>query len=61
MSSALFAGPFDDLLGKLFELSTIRNFKLGKAGQAAKDSRECEELVLRSAPLLRVQGDGRRI
>jgi hypothetical protein len=47
MSSALFAGPFDDLLGKLSELSTIRNFKIGKAGQAAKDSREGEELVLR--------------
>lgn len=44
---ALFAGPFDDLLGKLSEFSTIRNFKIGKAGQAAKDSREGDELVLR--------------
>lgn len=44
---ALFAGPFDDLLGELSEISAIKNFKIGKAGQAAKDSREGEELVLR--------------
>ena len=44
---ALFAGAFDDLLGKLSELPAIKNFKIGKAGQTAKDAREGEELVLR--------------
>ena len=44
---ALFPGPFNDLLGELAELPTIKNFKIGKAGQAAKNSREGEELVLR--------------
>lgn len=44
---ALFAGPFDELLGELSKLSAIKNFKMGKAGQAAKDSREGDELVLR--------------
>ena len=44
---ALFAGKFDNLLDELSKLSVIKNFKMGKAGQAAKDSREGEELVLR--------------
>ena len=44
---ALFAGPFDDLLGELSQLPAMKNFKLGKAGQAANDSREGEELALR--------------
>lgn len=44
---ALFAGPFDKLLGELSDAPIIKNFKIGKAGQAAKDSREGEELVLR--------------
>ena len=44
---ALFASRFDDLLGELSELPSIKNFKMGKAGLAAKDSREGEELVLR--------------
>lgn len=44
---ALFAGPFDKLLGELAQSPAIKNFKIGKAGQSAKDSREGEELVLR--------------
>lgn len=44
---ALFPGPFDKLLAELSDRPTIRNFKIGKAGQTAKDSREGEELVLR--------------
>jgi hypothetical protein len=44
---ALFAGPFDELLGELSKHPVIKNFKLGKDGQAAKDSRESDELVLR--------------
>jgi hypothetical protein len=44
---ALFAGIFDQLLVELSQRSTIKNFKMGKSGQATKDSREGEELVLR--------------
>ena len=44
---ALFAGPFDELLGELSDLPPIKNFKMGRSGQAAKDSREGDELVLR--------------
>lgn len=44
---ALFAGPFDKLLSELSQAPTILNFKMGKSGQSAKDSREGEELVLR--------------
>ncbi|WAC61219.1 DUF262 domain-containing protein [Brevundimonas sp. SL130] len=44
---ALFAGKFDRLLGELSAIPTITNFKMGKAGQSPKDSREGEELVLR--------------
>lgn len=44
---ALFAGPFDELLGELSKIPAIKNFKLGKAGESPKDSRESEELVLR--------------
>jgi hypothetical protein len=41
---ALFPGPFDALLRELSTLPTIKNFKVGKAGQAVNDSREGEEL-----------------
>ncbi|ACI52326.1 protein of unknown function DUF262 [Gluconacetobacter diazotrophicus PA1 5] len=44
---ALFAGPFDEILTELAEEPTIKNFKLGKSGQASRDGREGEELVLR--------------
>ncbi|MBB3268783.1 hypothetical protein FHW79_006459 [Azospirillum sp. OGB3] len=44
---ALFAGPFDKLLGELSQAPAIKNFKIGKNGQTKKDSREGEELVLR--------------
>lgn len=44
---ALFAGPFDKLLGELAGRPTIKEFKMGKSGQSTKDSREGEELVLR--------------
>lgn len=44
---ALFAGPFDILLQSLAEIPEIKNFKIGKSGQATKNSREGEELVLR--------------
>lgn len=44
---ALFPGPFDELLAELSEINVIRNFKIGRGGQSAKDARENEELVLR--------------
>lgn len=44
---ALFAGPFDRMLGEIAEVPEIKNFKIGRAGQSSKDARESEELVLR--------------
>lgn len=44
---ALFAGLFDKLLTELADHPAIKNFKIGKSGLAARDSREGDELVLR--------------
>jgi hypothetical protein len=54
---ALFSGPFDALLVELSAFPTISNFKIGKAGQSAKNSREGEELVLRYFAFKETGGD----
>lgn len=54
---ALFAGPFDKLLTELSRAPIILNFKMGKSGQAEKDSREGEELVLRYFAFKETGGD----
>lgn len=55
--NALFPGPFNNLLTELSEIPVIKNFKIGKAGQAAKNSREGEELVLRYFAFKETGGD----
>lgn len=54
---ALFPGLFNDLLSELSERPIIKTFKMGKRGQAVKDSRESQELVLRYFAFKETGGD----